>query len=494
MDDSFYDPPVAAGSHSGEPTYSVSQLTGELSEMLEHAFPALWVAGEVQRERLSRNGHLYFELVEKGPRDSIVAKLDAVIWRTDFQRIRRQLERDGQRLAEGQQIRCFARLDFYGPGGRLQLIVRQIDPLFTLGLLERRRREVLAALAGAGLLDTNKGRELVAVPLRLGLVTSEGSAAYHDFVTGLAASGYGFSVLFVHAAMQGVEAERQVTSALTLLAEHRDQLDAVVLIRGGGARSDLAAFDSRAIAEAVARCPLPVLTGLGHEIDQAIADRVSHTALKTPTMAAEFLVDRVRRAELALETCAAALARSAQRGIDRAREAVRRNDRLVTVARLRLQSARHGVDTIALALARSVRQRLQENDRRLTEEGQRLAASAGRSIERRRGAPEAVVRRLVELTRGAVRMRSTHLEGLARLCQELSPHRLLERGFSITRDAAGRIVNRPGQVGPGDPLTTRLVGGTVTSRVETVEIVETQTAKTQTAKTQTFKNQNVETV
>ncbi|MEM8933823.1 MAG: exodeoxyribonuclease VII large subunit, partial [Acidobacteriota bacterium] len=145
--------------------------------MLGEVFPGLWVRGEIQRLRNSRPGHLYFELVEKGRGDQIVGKLDAVAWRTDHQRIRRQLDREGHRLAEGQEIRCWGGVDFWGPGGRLQFVVREIDPLFTLGHLERRRRETLDALRAAGLLELNGGLDLSPVPLSIGLVTSEGSAA-----------------------------------------------------------------------------------------------------------------------------------------------------------------------------------------------------------------------------------------------------------------------------------------------------------------------------
>ena len=119
--------------------------------MLVDSFAGLWVAGEVQRARPSQRGHLYFELVEKGRGDRIVGKLDAVLWRTAHQRVRRTLAASGLEIADGHQIRCWARVDFYGPAGRLQLIVQDVDPLFTLGLLERRRRETLAALAAAGL-------------------------------------------------------------------------------------------------------------------------------------------------------------------------------------------------------------------------------------------------------------------------------------------------------------------------------------------------------
>ena len=280
----------------GPETYSVAELAEEIRTFLAEAYASVWVVGEVERVRRSQRGHLYFELVEKGVGDRIVGKLDGVVWRSQYQRLRRRLRRSGQEIVNGLTMRCRARVDFYPEGGRLQLIVEDVDPLFTLGLLERRRRETLAALEAAGLLARNRGLALPEVPLEVGLVTSEGSAAYHDFLTGLAESGYGFRVSFVHAAMQGGEAEREVPAALERLG--RLGLDVVVLVRGGGSRVDLAAFDSRRIAEAIAGSRWPVLTGLGHEIDRAIADAVSHTAFKTPTKVAEFLVEKVRGADL----------------------------------------------------------------------------------------------------------------------------------------------------------------------------------------------------
>ncbi|HEX5760933.1 MAG TPA: exodeoxyribonuclease VII large subunit, partial [Thermoanaerobaculia bacterium] len=278
-----------------ETTFTVSELCAEVKGLLASAFPTVWVVGELQRVKASPRGHLYFELTEKGGSDEVVGKLEAVLWKTDHQRVARVLAASGQRLADGQEVRLRGNLDFFAAGGRLQLCVREVDPAFTLGQLERRRRETLAALAADGLLERNRALPLAELPLRVALVTSAGSAAYHDFLSGLAASGYGFQVVFVHASVQGREAEREVVSALAALA--RARVDCAVLVRGGGSRTDLAAFDSRAIAEAVARAPYPVLTGLGHEIDRAIADHVAHTALKTPTMAAEFLVERVARAE-----------------------------------------------------------------------------------------------------------------------------------------------------------------------------------------------------
>ena len=270
-----------------------------MREFLGEAFSSVWVVGEAQRVRPSGRGHVYFELIEKGDRDEIVGKLDAVIWKGDYLKVQRLLAASEQKLVDGVQVRCRGSLDFYAPSGRLQRCVREVDPAFTLGLLERRRRETLAALTAAGLLEKNRGLPLAELPLSIALITSHGSAAYHDFLSGLVESGFGFRVIFFHAAMQGRESEREVVSALAALAGL--PVDCAVLIRGGGSRTDLAAFDSRAIAEAIARAPFPVLTGLGHEIDQSIADLTAHTAFKTPTKVSEFLIERVARADAAVE-------------------------------------------------------------------------------------------------------------------------------------------------------------------------------------------------
>ncbi|HEV2853090.1 MAG TPA: exodeoxyribonuclease VII large subunit [Thermoanaerobaculia bacterium] len=447
-----------------EPTYSVSQLCGEVRDFLGEAFSSVWVVGEAQRVRPSARGHVYFELVEKGERDEIIGKLDAVIWKGDALRIQRVLSASEQRLTDGVQVRCRGSLDFYAPSGRLQVCVREVDPAFTLGLLERRRRETLAALAAAGLLERNRGLPLADLPLTLALVTSHGSAAFHDFLSGLTESGYGFRVIFVHAAMQGREAEREVVSALSSLAGL--PIDCAVLIRGGGSRTDLAAFDSRTIAEAIALAPFPVLTGLGHEIDRAIADMVSHAAFKTPTKVAEFLIERVAQADGALEDLRRRLLREALEPLRAGREALGRAERGVSLARMRLAAAGDRIEEHARALARLGRSALREVERRQDTLRGRLAELAPRKLE---GAERERVRlgeRIAGTGRGRVREAAATLQGIERLCLQLAPERTLERGFSLTRDASGRTLRNPGEVRPGDLITTRLAGGDLQSRVE----------------------------
>ncbi len=447
-----------------EETYSVARLCEEVRDLLGQAFFSVWVAGEVQRLKQHRSGHLYFELIEKGEGDKIVARLEAVVWRRDLERVRRVLGRSGLEIVEGQQIRCRANLDFYAPFGRLQVVVRDVDAAFAEGRLAARRRETLEALAAAGLLELNKAHELPPVPLELALITSEGSAAYHDFLSTLREAPYGFRVLFVHAAVQGATAERELVSALATAARARP--DCAVLIRGGGSRSDLAVFDSRALAESIARAGFPVLTGLGHEIDEAVADLVAHTSLKTPTKVAEFLVQRVERADQALEALRAALRRAAKLSLERAAGELGRIERALRLSGFRVTAARERLAAAAGALVRSARRRLARGEERLAEVRGRLTVVAPRLVESRRRQPAKLAGRIAALARARLRESAARLDGWSRLCVQLGPERTLERGFTITRDRQGRILRRVSQVGAGERITTYVSDGSLTSRVE----------------------------
>jgi exodeoxyribonuclease VII large subunit len=350
----------------------------------------------------------------------------------------------------------------------MQLCVREVDPAFTLGHLERRRRETLAALAAAGLLDRNRALALPELPLDLALITSHGSAAYHDFLARLAESGYGFRVLFLHAAVQGREAEREIVSALAALAAPGGRpVDCAVLIRGGGARTDLAVFDSRRLAEAIARAPFPVVTGLGHEIDRAIADRVAHTAVRTPTQAAELLVEAVARLDGRVAEVERGLRRGALLPLARAREALGRAERGVGMARLRLAGAGTRLAELARALARLGRAGLKSAIRGEAELTARLAGAGLRRVDWAARDRHALGARLAVAARGRAREAAARIDGLARLAAQLGPERTLARGFTITRDEGGRVLRRPEQVAAGDRITTRTASGEVASRVET---------------------------
>jgi exodeoxyribonuclease VII large subunit len=436
----------------------------DLRDFLQEAFSEIWVAGEVNRVRASQSGHLYFELVEKGEDDQIVGKLEAVAWRSDHQRIRQQLASAGLEITEGQTIRCRGGVDFYPPFGRLQLVVKQVDPIFTAGLLARRRQEVLESLAARGLLELNRQKPLPELPLRVALITSDGSAAYHDFLSSLEESGYGFEVHFIHASVQGSAAEREVSSAFRMLQAL--PIDCAVLIRGGGSRADLAVFDSRRISEAVALAPVPVLTGLGHEIDEAIADRVAYAAFKTPTKVAEFLVERVALEERRLADLRRALTRSASQPLRRGRESLGRAQRGLSLVRHRLLAAASKLGRLSEVLPRAARWSLDGRSRRLEELRRRLRESGQRRLAEARREPVLVGERIAAQAEASLRERKAVVEGWQRLCRQLSPRQTLVRGFSITRDSRGNLLRHPRQVAAGEKIISQLAGGDLVSQVE----------------------------
>jgi exodeoxyribonuclease VII large subunit len=422
------------------------------------------VVGEVQRLRPNRNGHLFFELIEKGAADEIVGKLEAVIWRRRYGEVRRALAAAGQQIAEGQELRCRAKLDFYPPFGRMQLVVSDVDLVFALGQLAARRRATLQSLTEAGLLDRNAGLPLIAHPLDLALVTAGDSAAYHDFVETLRESGFGFRVILIDTPMQGRQAEEGVASALIAASEL--EVDACILIRGGGSKTDLAAFDSRRVAEAVARSRVPVLTGLGHQIDESIADRVAHTALKTPTKVADFLVGRVTSAEEAVRSAEGSLVAGVRYRIERESGRVELARGQVRLARHRLTAALTRLGELGGFLARAAARLPTAHDRSLGRIRGDLGRWAPRLLARRARAVETVGQAIARSAESGLRAVRATVEGRRRLVQQLGPDRVLARGFSITRDEAGMALRRAEQIRYGQALTTQLAEGTIRSRVE----------------------------
>src|SRR6478735_1826654 len=288
----------------GEPTYSVSELGELINGVLRRRFlDGVWVRGEIQGWN-ERGPHAYFRLVEEVERpdgSTGKAQVNVQFFANIRMRLRPMLQKNRLRLADGLKVRIFGHLDFFAPSGSLGLKMSGLDPRFTLGDLAMQRDEVVRRLVAAGLYDANRAREMALAPLRVGVVTSTSGAAWADFVHELERSSLGFQVRVIDVRVQGDQAVDMVTRAIRTLGRHGD-LDVVAVVRGGGARSELATFDHEAIATAIATCPLPVLTGLGHEIDRSVADEVAHASLKTPTACAAALVERVLQFRLRSET------------------------------------------------------------------------------------------------------------------------------------------------------------------------------------------------
>ncbi len=304
-----------------------------------------WVVAEITELTSHRSGHAYLTLVEKGPRGEPVAQVRATIWAARWVQVAPQFaQATGQRLGPGMRVLLAVTVEFHARYG-LSLEVRAVDASFTVGELARARAESLARLDEAGLLTLNAALPLPPVAHRLAVVSSATAAGYQDFVQQLAASPYAFRLTLFEATMQGPDAPASVRRALTGISRRVADFDAIIVIRGGGAKTDLLAFDDYALAEALARAPLPVLTGIGHERDESLADLVAHTAFKTPTAVAAFLIDHSAEAESHLLAYA---------------------ERLRAAVTGRLQAARRALEAPLVRLPLLLRARLDRETARLT--------------------------------------------------------------------------------------------------------------------------------
>lgn len=439
-----------AGLGDSEPTWSITELADRIGYALRAAFrDEVWVRGEIRDLTRARSGHVYFTLVD--PEFAGQTSLGVMLSDRNRGPVNRSLKMAGDavRMTDGTEVRIRGRVDFYAPRGQLQLRMTAIDPAFTLGQLEVARAAILGRLTAEGLLRANAAHDLPLVPLRIGLVTSSGSAAEADFLHEIERSGFAFDVVRIDARVQGFEAPLSLVAALERAAGLA--LDAVALVRGGGARTDLAAFDDEAVARAVAACPVPVLTGIGHEVDRSICDDVAHTSEKTPTACAHALVLRVRRYADAVDGTWAAIAARAARAVRSQGEAVEAlAGRAGRAASTGLEVAAHRLEVRADRVQQGARTHLRDADAGTRQRARRLAQRAPRAVaeaDRALGALEARVR-------------------------ALDPERTLARGWSITRTVDGRVVRSASDVAPGDELRTELADGAVRSTVASTSTVD----------------------
>ena len=412
-------------------TYDVAELIGRLGDLVEDAFPDdIWIRGQIRNLSKSRKGHVYFDLVTPAPAERAPEAVLPVVLFDWYRKIVNRILGPGAagQMVDGVEVRVRGQVSIYKARGQLQLQMKAIDPAYTLSRLADERDRLLAELKAAGLLERNRALPLPTLPLRVGLVTSAGSAAEADFRKLLSASEIGWEVLVVDTPVQGFGSENRIAEALALAERHGAEV--IALVRGGGARTELAPFDSAAVAHAVAGRAVPVFTGIGHEIDRSVADIVAHTACNTPTACAAALVEWARR----FDRTTLAL----WRGIERALAGKLADDRHLldaaarrtcAAARISCRGARSEVRRLALAINRSARH-------------------------------------------GTARAR-LRLDALEAKAHAYDPQRALERGWSITTDGAGQLLRSVAGIRPGATLRIRMSDGTVTSTADAVTPSET---------------------
>ena len=410
-------------------TWSVGDLCAAIRDTFSAVFPEeIWLEGEIVGLNVASSGHVYFDVIEPDSEGSRVDKMSVALWKGRRQGVESVLARaEAGPLVDGIRVRIRGELSFYAPQGRVQLLMTAIDPHHTLGQLAVDRERVLKSLSMAGLLDANSALKVPLVPLHVGLITSDGSAAYNDFVNEISLSPYPFRISLVHSAVQGAEAESGLIAAIETLGDV--DVDVIAVVRGGGARTDLMAFDLESVATAVANSTRPVLSGIGHEIDRSVVDEVAHTAFKTPTACAAALVQTVAAFDQNLDLSARRIVNLAVTSHDRASEAISYSARAIG------DRARRTLDI----------------------EEERLAALSSR---------------LSDLGLMSIGRNSQRLDRISDLLRALHPDRILARGFSITRDRDGEIVR--GQVPLGSTLVNETADSLITSTVTGSETRESK--------------------
>ncbi len=393
---------------------SLLELNTLVRNRVQAAMPdRYWVRAEVSEARENRSGHCYLELVEKDETSGeMQAKARAVIWATVYRMLRAHFAAEtGMAITPGIKLLIEVSVDMHELYG-YTLTVHDIDPSYTLGDMARQRAEIIRRLTQEGIIDMNRELSWPLLPQRIAVISSPTAAGYGDFIDQLHRNPYGyrFYTALYTAAMQGAHAESSVIEALERIYAHESDFDGVVIIRGGGATSELSCFDSYPLAQNVAQFPLPVIVGIGHDRDETVLDRVANVRVKTPTAAAEWLIARVA-------------------------EANRR--------RLDLQAS----------LASEIDNRLRQERQRLAAAGQRLPLLIERRITLERSRLDHLAPTLRQAVTRSMERQQQRLALLSRSVELSSPERILKRGFSLTLKE-GKAVRSADELRSGDRITT----------------------------------------
>ena len=405
--------------------HTLYELNEYIRRIIALNLPApVWVSCEIYQLNVSR-GHRYLSLVQKAEgQDLIIAQSDAVLWQRQYRKLERKLGTGMQQLlSEGAAVLLQVSIDFSERYG-LKLVIEDIDLSYTIGQLEQQRRATFERLKQEQLLARNRQVPLSLIPQRLAVISSPTAAGLEDLMRQLEQNEYGyqFQVRVFPAAMQGQNAPLEVAAQIRSIQSLTRPYDVIIIARGGGARLDLAAFDDYELCVAVAECPIPVLTGIGHEIDEVLLDLVAHTALKTPTAVAEWLIDRAARFESQLVEAGYAISKLVQQQFSQQKLQLERwAQQLKYLSVQKLQRENQHIDRLRQLIPPTVRQHL--------------------------------------------KLEQQQFQQFEQLLQLLSPEATLRRGYTLTT-LEGQPVTDARHVKKGDILTTRFKDGTVKSKVQ----------------------------
>ena len=461
--------------------HTLLELTGMIGKAIAGSFPgSYWLVAEINEVRENINGHCYLELVEKdGETDNIVARCRATIWAYTWRMLKPYFETSTSRqLAKGMMILVEVTVEYHELYG-ISLNIKEIDPVYTIGDLERNRKEIIRRLEEEGIFNMNRQLVIPGLPSRIAVISSPAAAGYEDFIHQIEnnSNDYRINVTLFPALMQGNSAGRSVTDALDAVFEQEHMFDVVVILRGGGSASDLSCFDSYEIAAHIAQFPLPVITGIGHERDQTIAGMVANTNVKTPTAVAEFILDKFGQAETRLASMGNRLAAGVSRLIHQNRQITASlSEGLPRIVKNRIQQAKANLVASGSILARSAGSYTDKKRHTLDAMHYRFGFHSGNYLQKMKRRMNDIHNLLLpQKTIRFIRTRSEGLRLLATKARLQDPENILKKGYALVLKNS-LIVKSARNISSGDLLETKLHDGRITSRVSDIEF-STKTTK-----------------
>ena len=426
---------------------TLSQLQNAIRETLAATFRGpVWTIAEIADLKVNHSsGHCYLELVEKGSANGVPkAQARAVIWRQSYGMLSAYFKgATGHELAVGMKVLVNAAVTYHELYG-LSLQISDIDPMYTIGDMERQRQQTIEQLKEDGVFDLNRELTMPEAIQRIAVVSSPGAAGLRDFLKELESSVYRFETELFEALMQGHGAEESIINALQNVAANMENFDAVVIIRGGGSQSDLNFLNSYLLSFNVAQFPLPVISGLGHDKDQSVLDMISAVSLKTPTAVASYLINKSAGIDSKLEYLFEMIYATAMQSVSQ------ENNRIVRLAEMLLRKSgelRHGIEI-----------RLMRTESRLAELKNNIVLLQGNRIS-------SLEILLPERAGNIFRSSRIKLEGYGRDISARDPQKILSMGFAIVR-YKGSVVRSSSQVSQGDALDITLSRGKITAKTE----------------------------
>lgn len=449
--------------------FTLLELNKNIQEKLKDNFPdSVWVIAEISELKVNRNGHCYLELIEKDTiTDQIIARTRATIWAFTFRMLRPYFEKTtGRELEAGIKILVNVAVEFHELYG-LSLNITDIDPNYTIGDLAQKKAEILKKLEDDGVIHMNKELNFPLVPQKIAIISSDTAAGYQDFINQLDNNsfGYKFYTKLFPAVMQGLQAEESIINSLERIYDYEDLFDVVVIIRGGGSQADLGCFDNYLLAANIAQYPLPILTGIGHDKDESIADIVAFKKLKTPTAVAEFIIEKTTDFENSLSS-------TKDKILDNITEYLHRQKLILSqiatvtapLVKNRLDKTNYKLILLSEKLKSNLKEFYYNKDNELKRFSIKMEKESSRLLQNQKEKLKVIQYQLKNDSTFLIQKQDLRLDNLKNKASLLDPINILKRGYSITYYNGEKVLTDKG-IKENDELITKLFSGVIRSTV-----------------------------